>query len=377
MGSQYARKLNISVLTSERESADRPNSAVMQLKGCRWGYVEETQKSEALNSQRLKEMVNPGEISGRDLNQKQENFEVEANLAVGQNYDFVIDTTDHGTWRRLKHYRSKVKFCANPDPANPYEKKDDQRFVREYVNDPACQAAWLGILVHYYERLQAEHGGEIKRVPCPTLDRETEAFRNGQDTLNRFITEQVVLSPALGREHQLSDVAARYHAWYEANIGRRHHVASETMQDLENSALQKHLHRTPNKTVVLRGCRLLTPDSQSLLAGEKYFGVGGGAAAAPPPPPAGAYAPPARDWWLPPLGGGGPPAGASPDKELPIRFADDGRLPEPGRAGPRPAPPPPPGTEKEPAVLADADLEALLAGESAEPSPADIVFGYV
>jgi len=325
LGRWYARKLNISLLTSERESADRPNSAVMQLKGCRWGYVEETQKAEPLNSQRLKEIVNPGEISGRDLNQKQENFEVTANLAVGQNYPFLVDTTDHGTWRRLRFYMSKVKFCPFPSPDNPYEKQEDQRFVRDYINDPNCQAAFLSILVHYYQRLQREYGGELKRVPCPTLDHGTQTFRNGQDTLHRFITETVATSPGLGIEYPLSTVATRYTEWYGVNIGRRHHVVSEIMTDLENSALQQHIRRAPNKTLVLVGVRLLTDETRALAAGETYFGVDEAA----PPLPAAPAAPGRPDWWA----SRAPEASAArPDPDGEFVFVDDALFVEPGAA---------------------------------------------
>lgn len=362
LGRHYARKLNIALLTSERESADRPNSAVMQLKGCRWGYVEETQKAEPLNSQRLKEIVNPGEISGRDLNQRQENFEVTANLAVGQNYPFLIDTTDHGTWRRLRFYKSKVKFCARPEPGNPFEKKDDQRFVREYLADPDCQAAFLSILVHYYERLRREYGGELKRVPSATLDRGTQAFRNGQDTLHRFITEVAVASPGLGVEHSLAAVATRYIEWYGANIGRRHHVVSEIIADLENSALAAHIRRAPNKTQVLSGVRLLTDEARELAEGESYFGASEPPADPPPgaaeAPAAAAAAPAKADWWAAP-----PAPRCEEGPEEGYFFVDAARLPEPYAAPAREAAaaPPPPG---------DAEwsgLAAELLGATGEP----------
>ena len=268
----YATKLNIAVLTSDRESADKPNSAMMQLKNLRFGYVEETQKAEPLNTQRLKEIVNPGDISGRDLNTRQETFEVTANLMVGQNYDFVINTTDHGTWRRLRYYQSKIKFCTNPNPDNPHEKKDNPKFIQEYVKDPDCQSAFLSILVHYYKRLQREYGGKIKRVPCPTLERETSVFRNSRDTVNRFISESIVKSPGFQQEYLMADVSGRYDEWYSANIDRRRHIASETIQDLENSALQPYIHQAINKQTVLRNCRILTNDRRQLEDGEMFFG---------------------------------------------------------------------------------------------------------
>lgn len=274
LGSNYAKKLNISLLTSERESADRPNSAVMQLKGCRWGYVEETQKAEVLQTQRMKEIVNPGEISGRELNQRQETFEVTANLAVGHNFPFIISTRDNGTWRRLRFYNSKVVFCADPDPENPLEKKDDQRFVREYVNDPDCQAAFLGILVHYYERLQREYGGLLKNVPCPTIERETQIYRNSQDSINRFITESVVVSPECKEELDLTTVSEAYVSWYRRNVDNQGRINSiDARQDLEASALQKYLRWSRGQRRVVVGCRLLTPESRGLMRGEEHIGA--------------------------------------------------------------------------------------------------------
>lgn len=273
LGKMYATKLDIGLLTADRSKPDGPNSAAMQLKDRRYGYFEETLKSEPLNTQRLKEFVNPGEISASEKFKVQESFEMTANIVVGQNFDFIIDTTDHGTWRRLRHYRSKVRFTSNPDPANPFEKKDDSRFARQYVSDPECQAAFLSILVHYYERLQSEYGGELKRVPCPTLDSETEAFRNSQDTINRFITESVVSSPGNGYMYPLAEVAGRYTEWYNTNINRHHHVASEIIQDLENSALQRYMKLAPNKTRVLTECRILTADKRTLAPNEAFLGV--------------------------------------------------------------------------------------------------------
>lgn len=379
LGKEYARKLNIAVLTSERETADKPNSAVMQLKGCRFGYVEETQKAEPLNSQRLKEIVNPGEISGRDLNSKQENFEVTANLMVGQNYDFVIDTTDHGTWRRLKHYRSKVKFCANPDPSNPYEKKDDQRFVREYIGDPDCQAAMLGILVHYYQRLQCEYAGSVKNVPCPTLDMETEDFRNGQDTINRFITEMVVHSPGNGHSYALATVAGHYVEWYNVNIDRRRHVASEIIQDLENSALQKYLKRALNKTMVLNNCRILTPDSRTLVEGENFLGATYEKKEVADPLSALGQSDKETSWWAPAVAPAVETRVARPNNlgfEDVDELFDDGEFAEPGVVEARRA------REESHAALDDNDVDDLLAGDPcaseliiSEETVHDLVFG--
>ncbi|UUW39325.1 C962R protein [African swine fever virus] len=272
LGDHYASKLNISLLTSCRETAEKPNSAFMRLKGRGYGYFEETNKSEVLNTSRLKEMVNPGDVTARELNQKQESFQMTATMVAASNYNFIIDTTDHGTWRRLRHYRSKVKFCHNPDPSNPYEKKEDPRFIHEYIMDPDCQNAFFSILVYFWEKLQKEYNGQIKKVFCPTIESETEAYRKSQDTLHRFITERVVESPSAETVYNLSEVVTAYAEWYNTNINVKRHIALELSQELENSVLEKYLQWSPNKTRILKGCRILHK-FETLQPGESYIGV--------------------------------------------------------------------------------------------------------
>ena len=267
----YADKFNIQLMCSEREDADRPNSAMMKFKYLNYAYSEESNKAQSLNVARMKEMVNAGEVSGRDLNSKQETFTMKANVVAASQYSFIVNTTDHGTWRRLRHYTSKAKFRKNPDPGNPFEKKEDQRFVRQYPTDPQFQAAFLGILVHYYERLQSEHGGELKNVRSPTIEGESEVFRVGQDALHRWISESIVISPESSTDYPLGVLSGYYTEWYSANIERKRHVAGEIIKELESSAVGKHLRPAANRTLVLRGCRVLTPDEMTLRPGEELL----------------------------------------------------------------------------------------------------------
>ena len=269
----YADKFNIQLMCSEREDADRPNSAMMRFKHLNYAYSEESNKAQSLNVARMKEMVNAGEVSGRDLNSKQETFTMKANVVAASQYSFTVNTTDHGTWRRLRHYTSKAKFRKNPDPNCSFEKKEDQRFVRQYPTDPQFQTAFLGVLAHYYERLQVEHDGELKNVRSPTIERESEDFRIGQDALHRWVSQSVVLSPDCAAEYSLGVLGGYYTEWYSANIERKRHVAGEIIKELESSAVGKHLRPAANRTLVLRGCRVLTPDEMTLRPGEELLVV--------------------------------------------------------------------------------------------------------
>ena len=188
------------------------------------------------------------------------------NFIVASQYSFIITTTDHGTWRRLLHYTSKVKFCANPNPDSPFEKKEDQRFVRDYPNNPDFQSAILSILVHYYERLENEYGGELKQVPCPTIMRETEIFRNGQDSLNRWICESIIISPDSQEQFALSVLADKYKHWFMSNVENKFtKSASDVIKEIESSALSKHLQIGLNRMLVLKGCRINSAQDELIL----------------------------------------------------------------------------------------------------------------
>ncbi|HVE12020.1 MAG TPA: PriCT-2 domain-containing protein, partial [Elusimicrobiota bacterium] len=268
----FADKFNIQLLSCDREAADRPNSAVMRFRALNYAYAEESNKAQILNAARLKELVNAGEISGRDLNERQQTFTMKCNLVAASQYSFIINTTDHGTWRRIRHYTAKTNFRRDPDPSNPLEKLDDQRFVRTYPTDPNFLSAVLSILCRYYERLQAEFGGELKNVPAPTIERETEVFRAGQDAVHRWIGETIVVSPESTAVYPLADLAGRYATWYTVHIDRRTtHVAGDVIKQLESSAIGGFLRLLPNRTLALRGCRLLAADETDLQPGERLL----------------------------------------------------------------------------------------------------------
>lgn len=291
----YADKFNIQLMCCDREDADRPNSAVMRFKHLNYAYSEESNRAQALNVARMKEMVNAGEISGRDLNSRQETFTMHTNMVAASQYSFIVNTTDHGTWRRLRHYTSKTKFRRDPDPANPFEKADDQRFIRQYPSDPRFQTAVLGLLTHYYERLQVEFNGELKNVRAPTIDGESEAFRVKQDALHRWICEAVVLAAPDDLDapvYPMAALASLYTEWYTLNIDRTRHVSAEVIKELESSALGKMLRPTANHTLSMFGCRVLTPTDPGLRPGEQMIAL--------PRHDAGVGGPAARgraDWW--------------------------------------------------------------------------------
>jgi len=276
LGNMYVGSGKISLLSSPNERAESANSAQMQIKDKRGFYVEEANKSEILNSSRVKLISSPGMQSGRDLHKCQENFRNTCNVVAASNYDYICNYTDHGFWRRIYYYRNKVKFCANPDPKNQYERRENPAIMRVYPNDAQYKQAMLSILVHYNEILRQKYNNDLKQIPVPTIEAETFEFRRRQDTIHRFITEMVVYSPG-AEAMSLYAVASRYQDWYAKIIRSACPDNSEIVSQLENSCLApsfeprgngilfmtKHRIKAACEDPTLEGERDLVPDSVS------------------------------------------------------------------------------------------------------------------
>ncbi len=272
LGNMYCASGKSTLLTAPTERGESANSAQMQQKDKNYFYFDEFNKCEFLNVARIKSMVSPQWQSGRDLHTRQGNFKNTSNPICLSNFDFIIDTTDHGTWRRIYYYRNKVKFCKKPNPDNPFEKKVDDTLINQCTNDPLYLQSNLSILVHFQSMLWRDYQGDLKNIPVPTIDAETEAFRNRQDSLNKFITQMIVKSPnteAIG----LPTLAAKYIDWYNRNIKQTNQTALDVQAQLENSRIASCLEHRISGILFLVGHRLKSFPEEELQPDEEELSV--------------------------------------------------------------------------------------------------------
>jgi phage/plasmid-associated DNA primase len=208
---QYLKILKMSLYTSPLETPEKANSARMQLEGKTLAYAEESDKECTLNIQAFKTMVSPGKQTGRNLYENDKTFEGTAQQILAMNHNLIVNTTDHGTWRRIKYYKHHIKFTVNPNGIN--ERKANSKYIKEYVNDEQYQEAMLSILTHYYEIYMKEFDGDLDKIPCPTIDKMTEEFRDSQDSINRFINTVLHKTDSDGDVLSITSIAMKYQDW--------------------------------------------------------------------------------------------------------------------------------------------------------------------
>jgi len=253
LGDKYVQSLRMELLTEDREKAREANSALMRLKGLRGGFFDEAKEGAQINPARIKTIVTPGVQTGRDLYSREEQFRNTANTIAISNYEFIVNSTDDGTWDRIKYYQCKARFVHNPDPSSAFERKIRPELTHDWPNDPDMRSAMLSILVHYRRKLEIEYGGDLRRVPCPTIDRETREFRTKQDPIARFISDRIVISPMSNAPiMQLIDA---YREWYYATIGVRAPPAARIENQFENSRLRQYIKNEDGRGVYVQGIR--------------------------------------------------------------------------------------------------------------------------
>lgn len=275
---KYADKISVQLLCSERESAKDPNSALANLEGLRFGFSEESNRGDELNPARMKEIVNTGFVSCRDLNEKQKTIPMTANFITATQFNFIVNTNDHGTWRRIRRYVSKSKFSFTPDLNNIYEKADDPKFANEYPNTPEFKTAVLSIMVYFYSRLQKEYDGKIKNVESQTIDGYTQEYRVSQDHLHKWLSQNIIISAGNEDEedscYTTTDLANYYIRWYEQTVkkkGKNSFEVSDITKEIESSAISKFLVKTKTGQSILKNCRVDEESLPKLEEGEELL----------------------------------------------------------------------------------------------------------
>ena len=263
---QYAIKSPLSILTQEHESSQQANSALMSFKNARFSFYSEPNRSEELRGGNLKKMLNQEANSGREMYGMQENFEIIANQVLATNELLTIYNTDHGFWRRINFYNCKTKFTQRPDPNNPFEKKINRNFIHKFKHDINYKKAFFSILCYYYNVFHTKYQGDLDNIISPTIDSETEQYRNDQDSINQFICLYIQEDSTVTEYVSVEEMANRYIEYMAMQYKTNNKLTTtqEIVKQFENSKLGNKLTRLPGgiRNMILKGHKLLTHDER-------------------------------------------------------------------------------------------------------------------
>jgi P4 family phage/plasmid primase-like protien len=213
----YCYKVNVAMFTQKRGKAGAAAPELIRMKGKRFVMMSEPDEGDPLSTGILKELTSCEKVSGRDLFAGSKHimeFDVQAKFHLACNEKPPVNTTDGGTWRRLKVVHFPSKFVANP--SGPH-----QHMVDETIQQKVLSPEWATCFMNYLIHLYTEGKGLGKLSPPAEVDAYTNEYQDDSDVVARFLREYVHTREEAEDEEVVSvnwsDVSATFQEWKRQN----------------------------------------------------------------------------------------------------------------------------------------------------------------
>ena len=200
----YKATVPLTLITQKRTSIGGVSPEVAGLKGTRYAVMQEPSKGTKLNEGVMKELTGGDPIQGRALFKDVETFVPQFSLVVCTNHLPEINSSDDGTWRRIRVCNYKSKFVINPSP-NPkdYEFKIDKNINKNFER-------WAPIFTSMLVNRLFETKGIVE--DCDAVLAPTQKYKSQQDHFTGFMSERIVKKA--GCRIKKRDVLNEFQEWF-------------------------------------------------------------------------------------------------------------------------------------------------------------------
>lgn len=182
---EYCYKANIAMFTQKRGKAGAASPEMVRMKGRRFVMMSEPDEGDPLSTGFMKEITSSEKIIARDLfagSKQMVEFDVQAKCHLACNDKPKVNTTDGGTWRRLKVIDFPSKFVVNPTA--PHERPMD-----ETIENKVLSKEWAECFMSYLVHLYTEGKGLHKLIPPKEVDAYTNEYKEDSDAIAKFMSE--------------------------------------------------------------------------------------------------------------------------------------------------------------------------------------------
>jgi P4 family phage/plasmid primase-like protien len=183
----YCYKVNIAMFTQKRGKAGSAAPELIRMRGRRFVMMSEPDEGDPLSTGILKELTSAEKVSGRDLyagSKQMIEFDLHAKFHLACNDKPTVNTTDGGTWRRLKVIHFPSKFVHEPRGPHEY-------MIDESIQQKVLSAEWATCFLSYLVHLYTEGKGLAKLAPPKEVEGYTSEYQEESDVIARFFTEYV------------------------------------------------------------------------------------------------------------------------------------------------------------------------------------------
>ena len=211
----YKVDVPLSLVTERRGKAGAASPELALLKGKRFAVMQEPSKRDALNEGIMKQLT-----SGKDAIQARQLYAADMvsyipqfKLVVTCNNLMVINSNDHGTWRRIRTVPFKSLFTENPvegDKEKPY-----QFALDPYIDEKFTQ--WAPVFCSMLVDIVFKTNGVVK--DCQIVTSKSNEYRQSQDYISEYIRDRISRDDE-GRIKKM-ELNNDFSIWYASNYGGR------------------------------------------------------------------------------------------------------------------------------------------------------------
>lgn len=200
----YCGHVPITLVTGGRPTIGSLSPEVAALKGVRYAIMQEPSKGMELNEGVMKQLTGGDDLQARALYQDSITFKPQFSLIVCTNNLFKINSTDHGTWRRIRKVDFVSTFVENPSTdARDFEFKVDKNTSKKVPR-------WAPIMASLLVKKYFETDGNV--VDCPMVVQASKEYQQETDYFGLFISEKI--SKMEGHSFHRSAVKKEFDDWF-------------------------------------------------------------------------------------------------------------------------------------------------------------------
>ena len=222
----YAGVVPISLITQKRPSIGQTSSEVAQLKGLRYGCMNEPSKGDTINEGIMKEITGGDEIMARPLFRDSITFTPQLKLTCCTNHLFDIKATDDGTWRRIRKVDFESRFVDNPDDpkykGQPYVYQKNKTLKDRF-------SEWKPVFMAKLVHIAKQTGGNV--ADCQKVLVASNAYRQKQDFMARFIQEKIEKGTEKDKISR-SEIYNEFKNWYSQEFDDKPPPSSDLTEKL-------------------------------------------------------------------------------------------------------------------------------------------------
>jgi putative DNA primase/helicase len=200
-----------SLITRQRKDAGSALPEMVALKGIRYAFISEPEKTDKINSGIMKTLTGGNDkCSARGLYQEEmTTFKTQFKLVVCLNELMKIDDTSHGAWRRIRVVEFESLFTEQPtadDPDKPYQFKLDTKITEKFEK-------WKTVLIAMLVKRACESQGKVP--DCDKVMKASKEYEKSQDYLAEFIDDIIIRDP--NGHIKKTEINSEFKIWWANN----------------------------------------------------------------------------------------------------------------------------------------------------------------